>query len=98
MNKKSNPHMGSGLDEILEQDGSLEAANSIALKRVLGHQLEKAMKEKNISKTEMSRLMQTSRSALDRLLDPENTGVTLQTMYKAAKVVGKRIQLDLVDI
>ncbi len=93
----NNPYIGSSLDELLEEDGILAETDAIALKRVLAWQIEQAMEEKGLTKTEMASRMNTSRAALNRLLDPENASVTLNTIERAARVVGKRLQLDLVD-
>ena len=93
----SNPYIGSSLDDLLEEDGALAEINAIALKRVLAWQIEQAMVENKLTKTKMAKQMKTSRASLDRLLDPENTSVTLSTMERAAKIVGKRLRIDLVD-
>ena len=95
MNK--NPHIGSSLDDLLEEEGILTEVNAIALKRVMAWQLSQAMTEKGVSKSAMAKEMQTSRASLDRLLDPENTSVTLHTMDRAAAALGKRLRLELVD-
>ena len=95
--KKKNPHIGSTLDDLLASDGNLEKANAIALKRKVTFQIEKEMKANSLSKQKMAEQMKTSRSALDRLLDPDNTSVTLNTMSKAARVVGKKLKMELVD-
>ena len=92
--KKKN--IGSSFDSWLREEGIYEATTSAAIKRVLARQIESAMKEKKLSKSEMSRRMQTSRAALDRLLDPENDGVTLGTLRKAALAVGREIRIELV--
>ncbi|MGP0566320.1 MULTISPECIES: helix-turn-helix domain-containing protein [unclassified Nitrospina] len=94
---KKNPHLGSTLDALLEEDGTLDAANTLALKRVFAYQLEQTMKEKGLKKPELSQRMHTSRAALDRLLDPENPSVTLNTLNRAASAVGKKLKLELVD-
>jgi len=94
---KKNPRLGSTLDALMEEDGTLDAANTLALKRVFAFQLEKAMKSKGINKPEMSERMHTSRAALDRLLDPENPSVTLNTLNRAASAVGKKLKLELID-
>ena len=93
MNEK---HIGSSFDDFLEEEGLLEEAEAIAVKRVLAYQIHTMMKEQQLSKTEMARRMNTSRAALDRLLDPENRSVTLNTMEKAAQSLGKRLRLTLV--
>ncbi|MDX2152846.1 MAG: helix-turn-helix transcriptional regulator [Bryobacteraceae bacterium] len=73
-----------------------EEVTATAIKRVLARQLEAAMKEHNLTRTDMARRMQTSRAALNRLLDPENDSVTLTTLRKAAVAVGREIRLELV--
>lgn len=73
-----------------------EATTSSAIKRVLARHVEAAIKEQEISKAEMARRMQTSRAALNRLVDPENDAVTLATLRKAAEAVGREIRLELV--
>lgn len=90
-------HIGSSFDEFLEEEGTLEEATEVAIKRVLAWQIEEAMEERNLTKVEMAKRMQTSRSQLDRLLDPRKTHVKLHTMQRAAAVIGKRLKIDLVD-
>ncbi len=97
MTKKSNPYLGSALDELLEEDGTLADVHAIAVKRVLAWQIEQSMSDEGISKSEMARRMRTSRGALARLLDPDNPSVTLLTMDKAASVLGKRLKVELVE-
>ncbi len=94
----NNCHLGSAFDDFLEQEGILNEVTEIALKRVLAWQVEQAMKERGLTKSKMAKSMQTSRAALDRLLDPEYDSVTLRTLDKAARAVGKRIKIDLVDV
>ncbi len=93
-----NRHIGSSFDEFLEEEGLRTKAEEIAAKRVLAWQIEKSMEEKHLSKTDMAKAMKTSRAALDRLLDPENGSVTLQTLERAAAAVGKRLHIQLVDV
>lgn len=88
-------HVGSNFDDFLLEEGLLEDASAQAAKRVVAFQLAQKMKESNLSKSEMARRMETSRSTLDRLLDPSNTSVTLQTLQNAAKVLGGRINIQL---
>ena len=88
-------HIGSNFDDFLSEEGLLAEAGSVAVKRVLAYQVEQMMKEQNLSKTEMSRRMNTSRAALDRLLDPANPSVTLQTLERAAHALGRRLQISL---
>jgi antitoxin HicB len=88
-------HIGSDFSDFLREEGMLEEVEKVAIKRVLAMQIADLMNEKSITKTEMARLMKTSRSALDRLLDPENTSVTLGTMERAAHILGKELHLVL---
>ena len=97
MSKNSNPHIGSALDDLLEEDGLLAEAHAIAVKRTLAWQVNQAMENEKLSKAAMARRMHTSRAALDRFLDPDNPSVTLLTMDKAAAVLGKRLRVELVD-
>lgn len=92
----TNPHIGSSLEDFLKEEGRLEEATEVAIKRVLAWQIDQAMKQQQLSKVEMAQRMRTSRSQLDRLLDPGHTAVTLYTMQRAA-VLGKRLRLDVVD-
>lgn len=92
--KKKN--IGSSVDSWLREDGIYEEVSAAAIKRVLARQVEAAMREKHFSKAEMARRMQTSRAALDRLLDPEYDAVTLNTLRKAATAVGRELRLELV--
>lgn len=94
--KKPN-HSGSTLDSLLQKDGILEEVEAVAIKRVIAWQLAEIMRAKKISKKTMAARMRTSRSQLDRLLDPDNAAVHLATITRAAKVVGKKIRLELVD-
>lgn len=87
--------IGSDFDSFLEEEGILQETERIAVKRVLALQLQALMAEQKISKAEMARRMATSRAALNRLLDPDNQSVTLQTMDRAAHVLGKHLRLIL---
>ncbi len=91
-----NKHFGSSFDDFLEDDGLLEHCEEMAIKEILADQIKIAMEEKGINKNKMAKEMQTSRQALDRLLDPSNTGVTLHTMQKAAVAVGRKLSLNLI--
>jgi predicted XRE-type DNA-binding protein len=91
-----NEHLGSDFDSFLEEEGLLEEAETVATKRVLAYQVEKAMKQQQLSKSEMARRMNTSRSALDRLLDPEVRSVTLLTMERAVRALGKELRIEIV--
>jgi antitoxin HicB len=88
--------IGSEFDDFLSEEGLLESSEAVAVKRVLAFQISEFMQVQKLSKAEMARKMNTSRAALDRLLDPDNHSVTLNTMDKAAKTLGKRIQLNLI--
>jgi antitoxin HicB len=90
-------HTGSSFDSFLEEEGILEEVQAVAIKRVIAWQLAEAMKLGGISKKEMAQRMGTSRSQLDRLLDPENSAVHLQTIARAARAVGKRLKLEMID-
>jgi antitoxin HicB len=92
--KKEN--IGSSFDDWLREEGLYEDTAAVAIKRVLARQIAKEMEEQKLSKSEMAKRMQTSRAALDRLLDPENDAVTLNTLFKAATAVGRQINLELV--
>ena len=89
-------HLGSSFEDFLREEGSLEETTNRAIKRVLARQLRQLMVEQGLSKSEMARRMRTSRPALERLLDPDNDAVTLNTLQKAAKAVGRELRLELV--
>ena len=94
MNSK---HLGSDFDEFLDEEGLLEEAEAIATKRVLAFQIAQAMKEQNLSKAAMARRMRTSRSAVDRLLDPTVPSVTLLTIERAVRALGRRLRFEMVE-
>ncbi len=87
--------IGSDFDDFLKQEGLYEEVTAGAVKRVLTQQITEAMKAGDISKSEMARRMRTSRSQLDRLLDPANTKIRLDTLFKAARAVGRSVRLEL---
>lgn len=89
-------HIGSSLDDFLEEEGLLAESEAVAVKRVIAFQIAQLMQEMAISKSEMARRMGTSRAALDRLLDPTNESATLMTLEKAALALGKRLEFALV--
>jgi antitoxin HicB len=91
-----NKHLGSSFDDFLAEEGILAEVEVIAWKRVIAFQIAQLMAEQNISKTVMAEQMQTSRAAVDRLLDENNGAATLQTLEKAALVLGKRLRIELV--
>jgi len=91
----SKRNIGSSFDDFLAEEGLLQETTAAAVKRYIAYQLQQKMVEENLSKSEMAKRMDTSRSALDRLLDPENTSVTLQTLQSAAHAVGGRLKVEL---
>ena len=93
--KKKNPHHGSTLDSFLKGEGVLEQFRAAAVKEVIAWQISKAMKDKRLSKNKMAALMRTSRAQLDRLLDPEQGNVTLETLHRAAHVLGRELRVEL---
>ena len=88
-------NVGSSFDEFLEEEGILEEVSAVAVKRLIAFQLAEKMSEKNLTKSELARRMATSRSALDRLLDPDNSSVTLQTLQSAVQALGGRLNVEL---
>jgi len=88
-------HIGSSFDDFLEEEGVLAEAESIAIKRVLTFQLKELMKAQKLNKTQLAKRMKTSRSALERLLDPDNPSVTLLTLERAARALGKNIKIEI---
>ena len=89
-------HLGSDLDDLLEEEGRLAEAEAVAAKRVLAFQIAKLMAEQQLSKAEMARRMSTSRAAVDRLLDSDIESATLATLEKAAAALGRRLHVALV--
>jgi predicted XRE-type DNA-binding protein len=96
-NEKHFDHSGSAFDSFLEEEGILEKTEAVALKRVVAWKLEQAMKEKKVSKYTLAKELHTSRSQVDRLLDPSHIGVTIGTISRAARMLGKRIRVEIVD-
>ncbi|NTW99497.1 MAG: XRE family transcriptional regulator [Geobacteraceae bacterium] len=95
-NTDNTNQIGSSLDDFLKEDGIYEECHTQAVKEVLAWQLEQAMKEEGLTKSAMAERMQTSRVAVDRLLDPGNDSVTLNTLRKAAVAIGKKLKIELV--
>ncbi|AYM74939.1 Fis family transcriptional regulator [Janthinobacterium agaricidamnosum] len=89
------PHLGSSLDDFLKEEGIFEQTQTRAIKEVIAWQLTQAMQEQSLSKTRMADLLQTSRSQLDRLLDP-GSDVTLSTLERAAALLGRKLSVTLV--
>ena len=88
-------YIGSDFDDFLEEEGVLADAEVLAIKRVIAYQITQIMVEQNITKTAMARKMNTSRAALNRLLDPTNKSVSLLTLERASTVLGKKLQIEL---
>ena len=86
---------GSNFDAFLEEEGLRAETEAVAIKRVLAYRIELEMKKAKLSKSEMAEKMRTSRSALDRLLDPANVSITLQTLERAALALGKHLKIEL---
>ena len=94
---KVTEHSGSSFDSFLEEEGIREEVEAVAIKRVLAWQLEEAMKEQQKTKQTMAKQLHTSRSQLDRLLDPQNVSVTIATITRAARALGKRVVIRVTD-
>jgi antitoxin HicB len=90
-----NPHIGSDFEDFLAEEGILEDCQLAASKKVIAMQIAQAMEQKGLTKTAMAAEMQTTRAQLDRLLDPTNDSVTLATLKRAAKALGKTLRLEL---
>ena len=91
----SKKHMGSSIDDFLKEEGIFEEAEAQAIKEVVAWQLAQAMKKRKISKSRMATLLKTSRTQVDRLLDPKND-ITLSSLQRAAAMVGRRVSIELV--
>ena len=92
-NKK---HLGSSFESWLEEEGILEETTNAAIKSVLAWQLVQEMKNKKLTKLKMAAAMKTSRAQLDRVLDPKNGNVTIATLERAAKAVGRKLRMEFV--
>ncbi|HQQ64308.1 MAG TPA: Fis family transcriptional regulator [Pseudomonadales bacterium] len=90
-----NKHIGSNFDDLLREDGMQEEVTAAAIKRVIAWQLTQAMKAKHISKTEMANRMHTSRMVVNRLLDENDTSVTLATLTRASLAIGLPLRFEL---
>jgi DNA-binding Xre family transcriptional regulator len=91
-----NEHVGSDFDDYLQQEGIQKEVEAVAIKRVITYQMLQAMKEEHLSKTNLAKRMHTSRSALDRLFDPDNDSITLHTLHRAATALGRKLKIELV--
>lgn len=89
-----NKYSGSSFDEFLEEEGILEEVSARAQKRLLALRIADIMIESNMTKTQLAERLNTSRSQLDRLLDPENTAVTLESLDRLARAIGKHLKIE----
>jgi hypothetical protein len=96
--RKKTDHSGSSFDSFLEEEGIREEVEAVAIKRVLAWQFEQAMQKQQKTKQAMAKQLHTSRSQLDRLLDPRNISVTLDTITRAARALGKRVIIRVADM
>ncbi|MBS0233787.1 MAG: XRE family transcriptional regulator [Proteobacteria bacterium] len=95
MAKQKNKHIGSRLDDFLKEEGVLEEFEAAAIKRVISWQIAEAMKKRKFSKVQMAERMGTSRAQLDRLLDPSEGNVTIETLQRAASALGRKLHVEL---
>ena len=96
MNNFNDQHVGSSFDDFLQEEGLLEEATAVAIKRVLAWQIAEAMKAQKLTKTAMAAKMHTSRASLNRLLDEDDTSLTLTTLASAANALGQKIHVGRV--
>src|SRR5437870_5418237 len=92
----SNPHWGSTLDDFLQEEGIYQEATIAAIKKVIAWQLAEEMRKKSITKKRLAELMHTSRAQIDRILDPDKGNVTIETLQRAASLLGRQLRLELV--
>ncbi|MFN7572853.1 MAG: Fis family transcriptional regulator [Betaproteobacteria bacterium] len=95
MRKRTNRHVGTRFSDFLTEQGTAAETTAAAVKEVIAWQVAQAMEQGGLSKTTMAQRMQTSRQQVDRLLDPHNTSVTLQTLQRAARAVGRELKIEL---
>ena len=93
---KRNPHFGSSLEDFLAAEGLLEEATEHAIKAVVAWQLKTSMDQQHLTKSDLAKKLHTSRSQIERVLDPNNDNVSLSTLRKAAAAVGQKLKLELV--
>ena len=94
--QSGNVHWGSTLDDFLDEEGIREEATTIAIKRVIAWQLAEEMKRRSITKARLANLMRTSRAQVNRILDPDKGNVTIETLQRAAHLLGRQLRLELV--
>ena len=92
----ANKHMGSGIDDFLREEGVLEEFQARSIKEVIAWELQRAMEERKLSKSGLAQMMHTSRTQVDRVLDPMDGNVTIETLQRAAAVLGRKVQVELV--
>jgi predicted XRE-type DNA-binding protein len=95
MSKRKNPHIGASLDEFLKEEGVYEETQAQAIKEVVAWQLAEAMKARKLSRARLAVLLKTSRTQVNRLLDPTHD-ITLSSLQRAAKLLGRRVHLELI--
>jgi len=93
--RKPHPRVGSDFEDFLREEGRLEEATAVAIKRVLAWEIQRAMEAAGVSQAEMARRMKTSRAVVRRLLDEKDYSVTLATISRAANALGKQVELRL---
>lgn len=92
----SNKHIGSSFEDFLEAEGIAEEVTGNAVKKLLAYQLLEKLQKEKMTKSELAARLSTSRSAVDRILDPNNESITLATLQKVAEVLGKKLKIELV--
>lgn len=92
----SNKYIGSDFNDFLKEDGIYEETNDIAIKRIIAYQLEQEMQAQKVTKTKMAKMMNTSRAVVNRLLNPDNSSLTLHTLECATNALGKRLNISIV--
>jgi antitoxin HicB len=95
MTKMEHPNHGASLEDVLAEDGNLEYATTMAVKRVIAWQLQQEMANRHLTKTAMAKKMETTRKQLDRILSPDDGNVTIETLQRAARAVGRTLRLEL---
>ena len=93
---KKNGRIGSSFDDFLKEDGIYEEVTARAIKRVIARQLDALMEDQGLTKSALAKRMKTSRAQLDRVLNPDNESVTLDTLARAAKAVGRQLRMELI--
>ena len=89
-----NKHVGSNFNDFLQEEGLMAEAEATAIKRILAYQIRQEMELRHLSKTALAKMMKTSRSSVDRLLDPNNSSITLLTLENVAVALGKKLKLQ----